>query len=119
MDLRRVLLVSTPQMETQASSLAADLVGRCAGLFAGAVMHTSSTATEQALDRAMRLNANGVVAFGGGSTIGLGNAIALRTDLPLIAVATIYTGSEMTPILGETTTGGGSRRPRRRCCLNW
>ena len=45
------------------------------------------------------------VAIGGGSTIGLGKAIALRTDLPQIAVPTTYAGSEATPILGETRDG--------------
>ena len=51
------------------------------------------------------LDADGVVAIGGGSTTGLGKAIALRTDLPQIVVPTSYAGSEMTPILGETRTG--------------
>jgi alcohol dehydrogenase class IV len=45
------------------------------------------------------------VALGGGSTTGLGKAIALRTDLPQIVVPTTYAGSEATPILGETDGG--------------
>jgi alcohol dehydrogenase class IV len=45
------------------------------------------------------------VAIGGGSTTGLGKAIARRTDLPQVAVPTSYAGSEMTPILGETQDG--------------
>ena len=45
------------------------------------------------------------MALGGGSTIGLAKAIALRTDLPQIAIPTTYAGSEMTPILGETKDG--------------
>src|SRR6185437_14486770 len=49
--------------------------------------------------------ADGVVSIGGGSTIGLGKAIALRTDLPQIVLPTTYAGSEMTPILGETKDG--------------
>jgi alcohol dehydrogenase class IV len=35
----------------------------------------------------------------------LGKAIALRTDLPQVAVPTTYAGSEMTPILGQTENG--------------
>jgi hypothetical protein len=46
--------------------------------------------------------ADGIMSVGGGSTIGLGKAIALRTGLPQIVVPTTYAGSEMTPILGET-----------------
>src|SRR5690606_36197451 len=38
-------------------------------------------------------------------------AIALRTDLPQIAVPTTYAGSEMTPIIGETT--GGKKTTQR------
>lgn len=45
------------------------------------------------------------MAIGGGSTIGLGKAIALRTDLPQIVVPTTYAGSEATPIIGETQDG--------------
>ncbi|MBX4145194.1 iron-containing alcohol dehydrogenase, partial [Ralstonia pickettii] len=42
------------------------------------------------------------VAIGGGSTIGLGKAIALESVLPILAVPTTYAGSEMTPIFGLT-----------------
>ena len=52
------------------------------------------------------------LAIGGGSTTGLGKAIALRTDLPQIVVPTTYAGSEMTPILGETEGGRKTTRPR-------
>ena len=100
--LSRVLVLSTPQQERQARGVADALGGLCAGLFAGAVMHTPVAVTEQALRVVRETGADGVVAFGGGSTIGLGKAIALRTDLPQIAVPTTYAGSEMTPILGET-----------------
>jgi maleylacetate reductase len=46
-----------------------------------------------------------VVAYGGGSTIGLGKAIAYRNDAPQIVIATTYAGSEVTPILGQTENG--------------
>jgi alcohol dehydrogenase class IV len=45
------------------------------------------------------------VAIGGGSTTGLGKAIALRTDLPQIVLPTSYAGSEMTPVVGQTSGG--------------
>jgi alcohol dehydrogenase class IV len=51
------------------------------------------------------VDADCTVAIGGGSTVGLGKAIALRTDLPQIAIPTTYAGSEMTPIIGETEGG--------------
>lgn len=43
--------------------------------------------------------------IGGGSTTGLGKAIAYRTDLPQVVIPTTYAGSEMTPILGQTEHG--------------
>jgi maleylacetate reductase len=68
-------------------------------------MHTPVASTEHALARARERQADCTVALGGGSTAGLGKAIALRTDLPQIVVPTTYAGSEATPILGETEGG--------------
>jgi len=103
--LRRVLVLSTPGQEPQAREIAALLGGRSAGVHAGAVMHTPVAVTEEALAVVRARGADGVVAVGGGSTTGLGKAIALRTDLPQIVIPTTYAGSEMTPILGETRDG--------------
>ena len=47
------------------------------------------------------------MALGGGSSIGLSKALALRTGLPQVVVPTTYAGSEATPILGQTE---GSRK---------
>jgi maleylacetate reductase len=68
-------------------------------------MHTPVAITEQALAVVRERQADCTVALGGGSTTGLGKAIALRTDLPQIVVPTTYAGSEATPILGETERG--------------
>jgi len=68
-------------------------------------MHTPVEATDKALEVVGELEADAVVAVGGGSATGLGKAIALRTDLPQIVLPTTYAGSEMTPILGETKDG--------------
>jgi alcohol dehydrogenase class IV len=76
-----------------------------AGVFAQAEMHTPVAVTDRAMAYARELKVDGVVAIGGGSTTGLGKAIALRTDLPQLVVPTSYAGSEMTSILGETRDG--------------
>jgi maleylacetate reductase len=68
-------------------------------------MHTPVDVTERAARAAKDCGADCTVAFGGGSSTGLGKAIALRTDLIQIAIPTTYAGSEMTPILGETEGG--------------
>ena len=104
--VRRILVLSTPgRGEAQARDVAALLGDLAVGVHAGAVMHTPVEATETALQVVRKLGADAVVAVGGGSTTGLGKAIALRTDLPQIVLPTTYAGSEMTPILGETKDG--------------
>jgi maleylacetate reductase len=103
--ISRALVLATPNQERQAADVAAMLGARAAGVFAQAEMHTPLGVTERAMARVTELKADGVVAIGGGSTTGLGKAIALRTDLPQVVVPTSYAGSEMTPILGETRDG--------------
>lgn len=100
--LGRVVVLSTPDQTEQARALADRLGGLCGGTFHGATMHTPVEVTKEAMGHIEGLAADGVVSIGGGSTIGLGKAIALRTDLPQIVLPTTYAGSEMTPILGET-----------------
>ncbi|KAL9105408.1 MAG: hypothetical protein Q9187_008715 [Circinaria calcarea] len=73
-------------------------------------MHTPSHITEKAVEVAKAQKADSVVSIGGGSTIGLGKAISIRTGLPHICIPTTYAGSEMTPILGETAEGRKTTR---------
>ena len=68
-------------------------------------MHTPTNVTEAALTAVSSVQADGILAIGGGSAIGLSKAIALRTDLPQIVIPTTFAGSEMTAILGETERG--------------
>jgi alcohol dehydrogenase class IV len=102
---RRALVLATPQQEHAARALAAQMGTLDASVFAGAMMHTPVAVTEAALTAARQADADCIVALGGGSTIGLGKAIALRTELPIVAVPTTYAGSEATPIIGETRDG--------------
>lgn len=99
------LLLSTPGQVNQAETLKTDLDGKIAGIFAEATMHTPTNVTYKAVEFAKSVKADAVVSIGGGSTIGLGKAISIRTGLPHICIPTTYAGSEMTPILGETADG--------------
>ncbi len=102
---RRALVLSTPHQSQMAMELATDLGEQAAGIFTMAAMHTPVSTTQDALSHAKLVGADSVVAVGGGSTIGLGKALALRTNMPQIAVPTTYAGSEATPILGQTENG--------------
>ena len=101
----RALLLATPQQVGQVRELAARLGALAVGVFADATMHTPVEVTERALALVRELDADCTVALGGGSTTGLGKAIALRTDLPQIVIPTTYAGSEATAIIGETRDG--------------
>lgn len=101
----RALVLSTPGQGGQAESLRSELGGLGVGVFAEAAMHTPVEVTERAVAAADAYGADCVVALGGGSTIGLGKAVALRRGLPQLVIPTTYAGSEMTPVVGETADG--------------
>ena len=104
------LLLSTPQQVDQASKIKDLLNGKVAGVFTGAQMHTPFEVTEKALAYMKSIDADSIISIGGGSTIGLGKAISIRTGLLHLAIPTTYAGSEMTPILGETQDGKKTTR---------
>jgi alcohol dehydrogenase class IV len=101
----RALVLCTPEQRPAAERVAALLGARCAGIFAQAQMHVPLETAQAARAEARRLGADCAVAIGGGSTTGLGKAIALDSGLPILAVPTTYAGSEMTPIYGITDAG--------------
>ncbi|GAA3806237.1 maleylacetate reductase [Streptomyces coacervatus] len=103
--LRRLLVVCGSHGAATAQAVADSLGPACAGLHDGARMHVPVEVADRAVEAARAAGADGCVAVGGGSSIGLGKAIALRTGLPLIAVPSTYSGSEMTPVWGLTEHG--------------
>ncbi|KAI5310186.1 hypothetical protein KEM55_000741 [Ascosphaera atra] len=108
LSLKKPLVLSTPGRAKNAELVKDILQGQIAGIYAKAQMHNPVEVTEDALK-----NLNGadcVVSAGGGSTVGLGKAISVRTMLPHICLPTTYSGSEMTPILGETVQGRKTTR---------
>ncbi|WP_301583836.1 maleylacetate reductase [Halomonas alkaliantarctica] len=101
----RALVLATPQQQQQAQDVLQQLGDKGVGVYAKAAMHTPVEITDDAMQVVKELDVDCTIAIGGGSTIGLGKAIALRTGLAQIAIPTTYAGSEMTPILGETRDG--------------
>jgi alcohol dehydrogenase class IV len=100
--MTRPLVITTRQQADAGAAVAAATGGAS---FAGAAMHTPLAVTEQAMAVVAAQGCDGTIALGGGSSTGLGKAIALRTDLPQLVIPTSYAGSEMTNILGETAEG--------------
>jgi len=104
------LILSTPQQVQQAEDIKNILSGNVVGIFTEATMHTPTHITDKALAYAKEVKADSIVSIGGGSTIGLGKAISIRTGLEHICIPTTYAGSDQTPILGETADGKKTTR---------
>jgi maleylacetate reductase len=102
---KRALVLSTPHQADAAMEMAQEIGDLAVGVFTRATMHTPVEVTEEAVRHARSVRADCLVSIGGGSTTGLGKAIALHTDLPQIVVPTTYAGSEATKILGQTENG--------------
>jgi maleylacetate reductase len=99
----RALVIATPGSGARLGADVATLLGgRAARLHAGAVVHVPKAVAEAGVKAAQDSRADGLVAVGGGAAIGLAKAIALATELRILAVPTTYSGSEATPIWGTT-----------------
>jgi maleylacetate reductase len=108
---KRALVLSTSEQRESAKSVSSALGARAVGVFDRALMHVPIEIAEDARRAARELGADCCVTVGGGSTTGLGKAIALTSTLPILAVPTTYAGSEMTPIYGITE--GGAKKTGR------
>jgi maleylacetate reductase len=109
--LRRVLLVTTPGRRATATATVRVLGDTVVGVFDRAAPHVPIDLVTAAVGEAERLRADGTVALGGGSAIGLAKALALRAGLPVVAAPTTYSGSEMTDVWG--ITAGGAKETGR------
>ena len=107
----RALILTTPE-QLELGDMAQALLGESAvGHFGEARQHVPVEIARDAQKMASDSKADCIVAIGGGSTIGLGKAIALQSALPVLALPTTYAGSEMTPIYGLTE--GSNKRTGR------
>lgn len=102
---RRAIVLCTPEQRGCAEQVATLIGARCVGIFDQAAMHVPIETAREAREVARHAQADCAIAIGGGSTTGLGKAIALESALPILAIPTTYAGSEMTPIYGITEAG--------------
>ena len=103
--LKRALLIATPGRGEWLDSVGTSLGNLFAGRFDGAVPHVPEDVALKAKAAAESAMADGLIALGGGSAIGVAKAVALDLELPVVAVPTTYSGSEMTSIYGITRNG--------------
>jgi alcohol dehydrogenase class IV len=105
-----IFLIATRSAKAAADAAAVDLGDRVTARWDRPVVHTPVEITSQALARLGTSGAQCILAIGGGSAVGLSKALSARTGLPQIVVPTTYAGSEVTPVVGETTDGVKSTR---------
>jgi maleylacetate reductase len=101
----RAFVISTPGQKALGEHCAGLLGSAAIAVYDKAMMHTPADSVRAAVARAAQLDADCLVAIGGGSTIGLAKAIAFERRLPILAIPTTYSGSEVTPIWGYTENG--------------
>jgi len=101
----RAFVISTPGQKALGEHCAGLLGSAAIAVYDKALMHTPGDSVRAAVTHATQLDADCLVAIGGGSTIGLAKAIAFEKRLPILAVPTTYSGSEVTPIWGYTENG--------------
>jgi alcohol dehydrogenase class IV len=100
LEARRVMVIASDREAALADRVTGDLP--VAVRHTEVVEHVPVDVAERARAFAAEHDVDLVVTVGGGSTTGLGKAVALTTALPLIAVPTTYAGSEATPVWGLT-----------------
>jgi maleylacetate reductase len=100
--MERAIVVAAKEEDALAEPVERALGARFAGRVDRIRQHVPEAVATAARERVAELRGDGLIAIGGGSTIGLAKAVALTSGLPILAVATTYAGSEMTPIWGIT-----------------
>ncbi|MEV6904962.1 maleylacetate reductase [Amycolatopsis sp. NPDC051372] len=106
----RVLLLTGVELAELGDKVEKLLGPLCVARFDGAALHTPVSVTEETMGHLRASDADCVVAVGGGSTTGLSKALAARTGVDQVILPTTYAGSEVTPVLGETTGGKKTTR---------
>lgn len=126
----RVLLCTIPRFRRSglADRVSGILGDRLAAVYAEAAPHVPEAGVSAATEIALERDADAVLGLGGGSPIGLAKAVSLALEemrtgrtkpappptepprVPVIAIPTTYSGSELTPIYGITRDVDGTPR---------
>ena len=96
--VERVLVIASTRDADRVAALTAPLGARVAGTFTAVREHVPLPTAEAARAAAADARADAVLAIGGGSTTGAAKAVALTARIPIVAVPTTYSGSEVTAV---------------------
>lgn len=105
LQVERLLVVTTSRATPLAGTLVAPLGDTVAGTYTGVRPHVPDDVVTAVRAAARDAGADGLLAVGGGSAIGAAKSVALETPMPVVAIPTTYSGSEMTPVWGMTREG--------------
>jgi maleylacetate reductase len=78
------------------------------GIVAEARPHVPPEGVGAALEATSKLEPDSLIALGGGAALGLAKVVALETGLPIAALPTTFSGSEMTNVWGRSDSAGKS-----------
>jgi maleylacetate reductase len=102
---RRAIVVTTPG-RTALGERVVKLIGdRCTGLLPEAISQVPIELARKGREALRAREADCIVSVGGGAAIGLAKGISLELGLPIIAIPTTYSGSEVTGFCGITIDG--------------
>jgi len=113
--MARVMVVTTPPQADIAAELARRIGARASIVYPGAQLNTPTNVTEAALTAVSSVRADGLLAIGDQTAIGLSKAIAARTGLPQLIVPTTFSGAETNPILEQLERGALKMSRDTRC----
>ncbi|MEO9341037.1 maleylacetate reductase [Mesorhizobium sp. SB112] len=102
---KRAVVLSTPGRHRMAQDVADNLGAACVGLLPQAVSQVPIELARQGRVKVRELEGDCLVSVGGGASIGLGKGISLELGIPIVAIPTTYSGSEMTGFCGITIDG--------------
>jgi maleylacetate reductase len=102
LEAERVLLIASTSAKAEADRIVTDVGDRVVARIDETQPHVPAAGADSARAKAEMSQVDSIVTIGGGSTTGLGKAVALTWPVAFMAVPTTYAGSEMTPIYGIT-----------------
>ncbi len=101
----RALVITTPGRAAMGRRYVEALGDRTVGILPEAISQVPIELARRGRQRAAELGVDCLIAVGGGAATGLCKGIAYESELPIVAIPTTYSGSEMTGFCGMTIDG--------------